>query len=272
MDSVVQQIPVVGQARDMLPAWAWVFVGWTLFTFLLKPYTDAIVRLYQPKMDKAVRTTPSILRRIGIEFLRINLIYVRLFGILQFLLTPKSMRFRTLRKNEIVYYVWLFSREFPRWDYYKRVKSWFEHTVYLDDRTSLFHPEPLKGDDSYMNTALELDQQISHAEFVSGMRQKRLDPIVRVGVALVQMDPGHWMGRSRYAFQMAFGIFQSVGFFSGLVIAFWSTSTGVVLTISSIILFVLDRRVLTMLVLAKAMKNPEFYSEAIRKRAIQLHE
>ena len=49
-------------------------VGWFVLTFLLKPYTDALVRLYQPWMDRAARRTTKITTRLLIEALRLVLI------------------------------------------------------------------------------------------------------------------------------------------------------------------------------------------------------
>lgn len=222
-------------------------------------------------MDLAVRKTPSVARRFMVELLRVTLIYSQIIGLIHFLLTPKTKRLRAFRKNEIVYYVWLLSREFPKRYYYKRIRSWLERTVYLDRRTSPFRPEPLKGDEAFLSEMLDRDKKISHSAFIAGLEAGDWRPIVRVGVALTKMDPRLWMGKKRFLVQMTFSSIQSLLFLAALGFLFWNARTAIVCLLLAIVLFAIDRRILKNLVLKRASTDNGFYEDAINNRAIQLH-
>lgn len=270
-DILQREIPFLRTIIESLPTWAWVVLIWLVLNFLLKPYIDAILRRYQHLYDTAVLKTPLILKRIIIEIFRIILISGQLPVIIIFLFVPKKRRFRVFRKNEITYYIWLLSKKFPSRTYYRRIRSWFEHTVYLNKETSYIHPEPLKEDGNYISEMLAKDIVIEHKEFCEKYKEKGFIKTVRVGIALKKLNPSEWVGKKLFFLWIIFSWSYFLLFILSFYYLFTKNINGLFSFGLGYILFKFDRYILTKRIINFARKDKHFYLNAVRERVLQFH-
>jgi hypothetical protein len=257
---------------SLFPFWVWIIIVYLFTTFLLKPYIQAIVKLYQSKLDKVALNTPTFFKRIFYEVFRIIYIIGSFPFILMFFLTPKNRRLRVWRKNEIVFIIWIFSKKYPDRNYYKRVRTWFEVNVYLDKRTSLISPEPLKQDKENINKLIELNLNVTHNDFINNFLNKGKRPIVRVGSFLSKMNPIKWMGKILFILWFIYGWIYSILFIGLIYFIFSQNYYGLIAFILGILFYIIDRIVLTRFILNKAKNNEKFYHEALKVGVIQLYE
>jgi hypothetical protein len=255
---------------NTLPLWLWLVIVWIVTNLLLKPYMQAVVRLYQPKFDLAAKKTPSIIKRFLIELLRIILISTQFPHSFLFLITPKEKRLRIWRKNHIIYYIWLYSRHFPRWSYYRRVRKWFEKNVYLNEKTSYTAPEPLKQDGAYIEDMLKLDKIVTHEEFIKKIEED-FKPIIRVGLALKMLNPKDWIGSKKFILWIVYSWLYNISFIIAIYFLLSKNILFLYFLITGIVLFRIDRLILRRRILYYAKFNKEFYTNAIEKRVIQLN-
>jgi hypothetical protein len=253
-----------------MPAWLWFVIIWLITNMLFRPYVDAILRQYQNKFDTAAKITPSVLKRIPIEFLRIILISTQFPHSILFLLVPQRKRLRIWRKNYIVFYVWIYSKHFPSWKYYKDARKWFEENVYLNSETSFTHPESLKEDGIYINKMLQKDKLVSHEKYIE-MINNDFKPIVRVGSAIKFISPKEWLGPKLVIVWILFSWIYSLLIVYSIYLLFTRNIFSAIFFLIGVLLFSADRYMLRKRITNYAKLNKDFFTIAVDKRVIQLN-
>lgn len=256
---------------DSIPIWLWFIIFYLLLNLLIKPYIKAVVKLYEPNFDIAAQKTRSLIKRFLIEFLRLILISGQIPHSLFFVMTPPRKRLRIWRKNYVVFFIWIYSKNFPSMKHYSDIRKWFEKNVYYNEKTSHILPEPLKEDGIYIEEMLLKDKFIDHKEYILRIESK-FKPIVRVGAGITTLNPKVWMGNKFFIRWIIYSWIYTLFF---IISIYFIISSNLLLALTfvtiGIISFKIDRYILTKKIINYAKENEDFYYNAVESRVIQLN-